>query len=128
MITSIINAGVQIIDKIIPDKKAAQEAKLKLLSLEQSGELKVIENQTKVITGEIQSDSWLAKNWRPMLMVLFGIIIANNYIIAPYLHGFGMTAVSLPIPDRMWSLLEIGLGGYVVGRSVEKGIRLWKAK
>ena len=47
-------------------------------------------------------------------MCLFGIIIANNYIIAPI---FGLA--SLPIPDDMWSLMKIGLGGYVVGRSVE---------
>lgn len=124
----LIEMGLGIIDKIIPDKKAREQAKLKLLDLEQTGELKIIESQSSIITSEARSDSWLARNWRPMIMCLFGVIIANNYIIAPWLHGLGLISVSLPIPDKMWSLLEIGLGGYVVGRSMEKGIQLWNAK
>lgn len=128
MITSIIQTGLQLIDKIIPDKKAANEAKLKLLQLQQSGELKVLESQSNVIMTESKSESWLARNWRPLIMLLFGIIIANNYILSPWLHALGFVSVSLPIPGRMWSLLELGLGGYVIGRSAEKAITAWKNK
>jgi hypothetical protein len=54
-------------------------------------------------------------------MALFGAIIANNYIIHPYVSLFFEDAsVMLAIPPDMWSLLKIGIGGYVVGRSVEK--------
>ncbi len=128
MITSIIQTGLSLIDKIIPDKKAAAEAKLKLLDLEQTGELKKIEQQAQVVMSEARSDSWLARNWRPLIMTLFGLIIANNYILSPWLHALGFVSVSLPIPDRMWSLLELGLGGYVIGRSAEKAVQAWKAK
>lgn len=54
-------------------------------------------------------------------MVLFGLIVANNYLLAPY--GLGQT---LELPPDMWDLLKIGVGGYVVGRSVEKGVRVWR--
>lgn len=81
-----------------------------------------------VVTAEIKSDSWLAKNWRPMTMMVFVFIIFNNFVLAPYANAiFG--AGTLPIldtPPDLWALIKIGLGGYVVGRSVEKGIGMWK--
>ncbi len=49
-------------------------------------------------------------------------IIANNYILYPYLALFFEGAPKLEIPPDMWALLKIGLGGYVVGRSVEKAV------
>jgi hypothetical protein len=54
-------------------------------------------------------------------MLLFGVIIANNYLIVPI---FRTPAADIP-PD-MWDLLKLGLGGYVVGRTVEKGLKTWK--
>lgn len=55
-----------------------------------------------------------------MLMCLFGLIIANNYLIVPLL-GTPMA----DIPPDMWELLKLGVGGYVIGRSVEKGVKVW---
>lgn len=123
-----IGLGLSLIQRLFPDKKSRDEATLKLLDLEQSGALKEMATRANIIITEAQSGSWLASNWRPMLMVLFGIIIANNYVLAPYLHGFGLPSVSVPIPPDMWQLLKLGVGGYIVGRSVEKGIKSWKAK
>lgn len=87
-----------------------------------------IKEQSLVIRAEINSGSWLAQNWRPSLMALFGIIIANNYIIAPYMSALADTSVSLPIPPEMWDLLKLGISGYIVSRGAEKGIEKWKAK
>lgn len=55
-----------------------------------------------------------------MLMCLFGLIIASNYLIVPLL-GTPMA----DIPPDMWELLKLGVGGYVIGRSVEKGVKVW---
>ena len=71
--------------------------------------------QAKVITAEITSQSWLARNWRPILMLTFTFIVAWNYIVVPIV---GATAAAIP-PD-MWTLMKIGVGGYIVGRSGEK--------
>ena len=60
-------------------------------------------------------------------MLVFVVIIANNYIIYPYLSLFWPEAPTLEIPPDMWGLLKIGLGGYVVGRSAEKAVTAWKA-
>ena len=56
----------------------------------------------------------------------FVFIIANNYILYPYLSLFFTEAPVLAIPPDMWDLLKIGLGGYVVGRSGEKMVKAWK--
>lgn len=84
-----------------------------------------IHAQTKIIVAEAQG-SWLQRNWRPMLMCLFGVIIANNYLLYPYMALFLENPPLMEIPPDMWSLLKIGLGGYVVGRSVEKAAKEWK--
>jgi len=48
------------------------------------------------------------------------VMIGNNYIIAPYLDAILGTSVMFEMPEQAWSLLSIGLGGYVLGRSGEK--------
>jgi hypothetical protein len=47
-------------------------------------------------------------------------MIANNYIIAPYLDAIFGTSIMFDLPDQAWGLLSVGLGGYVIGRSAEK--------
>lgn len=56
-----------------------------------------------------------------MLMVLFGYIVAHNYVIAPIFD-----VPKAEMPDHLWELLKIGVGGYIVSRGAEKGINLWK--
>jgi hypothetical protein len=63
-----------------------------------------------VLVAEASSDSWLTKNWRPITMLTFLAIIVGNQI------------THTPIPDHLWDLLELGIGGYVIGRSVEKTV------
>jgi predicted MFS family arabinose efflux permease len=114
-------AGVtNLVGQFIEDKDKANELetaiKRKLLSLEQS----VIDAQKEVIVAEATSQSFIARNWRPIMMLTFVFIIANNYIFFPYISLFGGTAMVLEIPPDMWGLLKIGVGGYVMGRSGEK--------
>jgi hypothetical protein len=54
-------------------------------------------------------------------MLVFTYIVAHNYVLSPV---FGINYVV--IPAEMWSLLKIGVGGYIVGRSAEKGIATWR--
>jgi hypothetical protein len=38
---------------------------------------------------------------------------------------FGVSIV-IKHPERLWDLVMVGVGGYVVGRSVERGVDLWR--
>jgi len=73
-----------------------------------------------IIVAEIQSQSWLARNWRPILMLTIVAIIANNFVIFPYANLFTAKVTMLELPDHLYSLLKIGVGGYIVGRSAEQ--------
>ena len=114
--------------KFIQDKdlKTKLESAIKEKMLEH--EVQFVSYQRDIITAEAKSQSSLARNWRPITMLVFVLIIANNYLVYPYIQLFGGTAVQLPIPPDMWDLLKLGIGGYIAGRSVEKGIESWKKK
>lgn len=122
----LIPALTSLIDKLIPDPQAAAQARQKLAELDQAGQLTELSEAVKVIVAEASSGSWLAANWRPLTMLSFVSIIVNNYILFPYLQLLFGTGVQLDIPPDMWDLLKLGIGGYVIGRTVEKGIKTWK--
>ena len=86
----------------------------------------IVKEKSAIIQSEIKSDSFLAKNWRPAIMVMFGLIVFNNYLLYPYMKLFWSSAPLLVLPPELWQLLKIGLGGYVVGRSVEKVVDKFK--
>jgi len=126
-IQALIGLAGTIIDKLFPDPKEAAAAKVKLMAEENEAWIKEFEARVNVIVAETASgDPWV-RRWRPALMYIFMAIVANNYILAPYVQLFGGPALELELPPDMWDIIKIGLGGYVVGRSVEKSIQNWKA-
>ncbi len=86
--------------------------------------LEVAKLQTSVLTAEM-SGNWLQRSWRPLLMLMIMSIIMNNYILFPY---FPEKLEMLDLPNDLWEILKLGLGGYVVGRSVEKAVKIYKQK
>ena len=115
-----VKGVTDLVGQFVEDKDKANELetaiKNKLVNLEQE----VVKAQRDIIVAEANSQSFIARNWRPIMMLTFVFIIANNYILFPYIQLFGGTALELKIPEAMWGLLKIGVGGYVVGRSGEK--------
>ena len=115
-----VKGVTDLVGQFVEDKDKANELetaiKNKLVSLEQE----VVKAQRDIIVAAATSQSFIARNWRPIMMLTFVFIIANNYILFPYVQLFGGTALELEIPEAMWGLLKIGVGGYVVGRSGEK--------
>ena len=88
---------------------------------------KNIEDQAgAIVLAEAQSESWITSSWRPLTMAIFVSLIAISLLIVPYminpiLWAIGYPVIEAPhIPDQIWTLMTIGLGGYVGGRSIEK--------
>lgn len=67
-----------------------------------------------IIKAEAQSGSWLTTSWRPLTMLFFVGLIGARV--------FGWTSAHVSDAEylELWSLVKLGLGGYVIGRSVEK--------
>lgn len=126
LIGNLVGPVAQLVDKFVPDADAASKFKneLQLALLQQS--IAEQEKQVEVIVAEAKGESWLQRNWRPMLMTMCTAICANNYILAPYLNLIFGTHVMLDLPERLWDLMTLGVGGYTVGRSTEKCLAIWK--
>lgn len=115
-----------VIDKAVTDKDEANRLKSEIKSQLIDSKDSIVKAQMQIILAEAQGESWLQRNWRPLLMVVIVAIIANNYLLAPYLGAMFGVGLQLELPERMWDLMALGVGGYVAGRSVEKSIRSWK--
>jgi hypothetical protein len=114
---------------LIDDMHTSTEEKLalknKLTVIENTMTSKVIDYEsellaakTSIITAEATGESWAQRNWRPITMLTFlGLVV---------LDSFGWLVN--PLAAESWTLLQIGLGGYVVGRSGEKIVSQLKAK
>ena len=115
--------------RVLPAEKMSEKERAEIENAMQLELMKAdwsfVEKQANIIVAETKG-SWLSCNWRPIIMLLFGVIIANNYILYPYLSLFFDEAPMLEIPPDMWSLLKIGIGGYIVSRGAEKTIGNWK--
>ena len=104
--------------------QAAQELRLAMLEHEQTAQ----QVARDVVVAEAKSEHWITSTWRPLLMLVFVAIVANNYIIAPYVDMIFGSGLQLEPPPVMWEVIKVGLGGYVVGRSGEKIMREYKKK
>ena len=101
---------------------------LELIQKVNEAEAKFVQAQAQIISAEAKSEHWITSAWRPVTMLVFTAIIANNYILVPYVNAFGASVPTLELNDQMWELLKIGIGGYIVGRSAEKVAKTWTEK
>ena len=96
------------VDKAIPDKDLAEKLKAQL--------------NTEVLKSIVEAEAksgWFSASWRPLLMYVLIFILVWNYIIGPVIKLMIGTVITFELPGDVWTLLQIGLGGYVVGRSGE---------
>lgn len=81
---------------------------------------KVVDAQSRVVEAEAKSESWLAANWRPIMMVTFLCLVVNKWTGLSVILGFPQIFIPQEIELELWSLMKIGIGGYVGGRTLEK--------
>lgn len=112
--TNVIGEIGQVLDKLFTNEEERIKAKNEVFKILKEKELELRKMQTEIIVTEAKGN-WLQRSWRPILMLGFGFIVMYNKFFAP--------AFSLPnaeLESEFWNLLQLGVGGYVVGRSVEK--------
>ena len=121
-----------LIDELHTSREEKDSAKVKLaLAQEQLG-AEFNKAQAAVIIAEATGQSWIQRNWRPVTMLSFVFIIVWNYVIGPigtWGAGFfsGPKFPVLDLPAGLWATINIGIGGYMTMRTVEK-IKLGKEK
>lgn len=128
LIPAIASLIGKVIDRAVPDQAEAAKLRGQMLDVLHTEGMAELEAQSKLILAEAQGESALQRNWRPILMLVIVAIIANNYLLAPYVNAlFGADSVpTLDLPERLWNLMTLGVGGYVAGRSAEKLMTAYK--
>lgn len=109
--------GGQVAKSLFPDpadevKRQQVQNEVHLAVMAQARALE--EAAAGIVRAEAQSNHWLAANWRPLLMLTFGGLIVARWL--------GWAAPNLAEAEylALWDIVELGLGGYVIGRSCEK--------
>ena len=104
----------KVIDNLFTNDEERIKAKNEVFKILKEKELELQKMQTEIIVAEAQGN-WLQRSGRPILMLAFGFIVIYVKFIAPLFD--------LRIPElenEFWNLLQLGIGGYVIGRSAEK--------
>jgi uncharacterized membrane protein (DUF106 family) len=121
-IAALLDVGMKVLDKFIPDPEAKAKAQKELLQMQQEGRLAElnadnIEAQeiTKRQEADMKSDSWLSKNIRPLSLIA---------IFAAYIIFAMMSAAGINTNDNYTMLLgqwgQLAFGFYFGSRGLEK--------
>jgi hypothetical protein len=106
------------IDKAIPDKDLAERLKFQLNEQLLKSSTEELKAAASIVEAEAKSN-WFVSSWRPLLMYVLIFILVWNYIFGPIIKIIAGSVITFELPGDVWTLLQIGLGGYVVGRSGE---------
>ena len=113
----IFRPAAELIDNLHTSDKERLELKQKMFEMQLKTydkateyESQLLKAQSDIISAEAAGQSWMQRNWRPLTMLTFLFLVVMD--------SFGWLPFRLA--SEAWTLLQIGLGGYVVGRSVEK--------
>lgn len=125
-LTALLPFAGKLLDKFVADPQAKAEAQLKLAEMAHNGELAAMANETDLYkteqnnlsarhTADMASDSWLAKNIRPMTL----IAIFVGYFVFAMMSAYGYNAnESYVTLLGQWGMLVMSF--YFGGRTLEK--------
>ena len=109
-VKNVVGAVGEVIDRLTLPVRETRQLEVDLLGLLAEHEKEMARSRSAAVVEEARGN-WLQRSWRPLVMLVFALIV---------LVGTFTTLPILSDTSRFWDLLEIGLGGYVVGRSGEK--------
>jgi len=126
ILDAVIAPVAKLLDKIIPDPQARDQAKLALLKLEGAQELDVLRVELSAIIAEAQSaDPWTSRARPSFLYVMYvlllwsipmGLISAVKPDMSQAIAA-GMKAYLTAIPEPLYMLFGTGYLGYTAARS-----------
>ncbi|MDB4459780.1 hypothetical protein N9015_01180 [Akkermansiaceae bacterium] len=117
-----IEALEQLADKILTNKTLTETDKQMLLE-ELRFDMIEMQETTKRWQYDMQSDSWLSKNIRPLSLAFLTLSLFLYIILDSSLEGFKIDESWI---DLLSSLLLLAYGGYFGARSMEKISKHWK--
>lgn len=121
LIAGIFKPAAELIDELHTSEDERLAAKGHLLDVQAAAmqrvfdyEKSTLEAQANIVNSEAGSEHWLTATWRPITMLTMLTLVV----------GDAMLWLPNPLSEDAFMLLQIGLGGYVVGRSAEKIVKV----
>ena len=116
VLAGLIGPIMGVVEKVIADKDKQAEIRAVLLEEILKSDSELTRAQSAIISSEAGGDSWLQRSWRPITMLAFLILLFS------YWFGFAPDYLqeNTDVVDKVFSLLQIGIGGYIGSRGVEK--------
>jgi hypothetical protein len=121
-IAALLDVGMKVLDKVMPDPAAKAQAQLALMEASQKGELAQLQADvneqmelTKRLEADMASDSWLSKNIRPMTLIF--ILIAYSFFAVGSGVNFQVNEKYVELLGQ-WGMLIMSF--YFGGRTLEK--------
>jgi hypothetical protein len=134
-----MDLALDLVERLFPDPKAAEQAKLEVLRLQRQGDLaeldallQIAQAQAKVNDTEAGSGDRYAARWRPTIGYILAAVLAYTYVLGPLLTGFAavawpdVTVPQLALDDQLWEI-TLGMLGLAGWRSWEKVSALKRA-
>lgn len=103
-----------VIRRLFPDPAEAAKAQLEIQMELMKRQAELETAAADIVKAEASSEHWLTATWRPILMLTFGGLIVARWL------GFSAPGLAEAEVIKLWSIVELGIGGYVIGRSAEK--------
>lgn len=120
LIAGIFKPAAELIDELHTSEEERLKQQRRLLEIQAlvldsslEYEKEMMTAKANIVNSEAKSEHWVTATWRPITMLTFLALAVGDSL------GF----LPNPLRDEAWTLLQIGLGGYVVGRSAEKVIK-----
>lgn len=132
IIGNLFTKMLDIVAEVVPDKDLQLKIKTQLSEKIAAADFSLLEkemaSQVQTLAAEL-TGSKIQRSWRPHLMYLIMFFLFWLVIIVPVLGAFGhvvpVKEALDSVPVQMWTLLTIGVGGYVGLRSGEKMVQSW---
>ena len=113
-----------VIDEFVEDKDQRNKLKQALQTRMIESKDKRFQAAADIVEAEVKKGGMSA--WRAALMWVFIAIIANNFILTPYLNAIFGAGIKLDMPSDMWNILMASIGGYVNVKAGVQGVKAHK--
>jgi hypothetical protein len=121
-IAALLDVGMKVLDRFVPDPAEKAKAQAELLKMQQEGRLAELNadmneqnNVSERWKADLNSDSWLSKNVRPMTLV--ALLVA--YFIFATASAFGIE-VTQSYVELLGQMIMLIVSAYFGGRTLEK--------
>lgn len=121
LVAGIFKPAADLIDNLHTSEHEKLQMRAELLTVQAAAmdsmldyEKETLQARAGIVQAEAQSEHWVTATWRPITMLtLLALVVLDSF-------GVLNMAAGTPLKEDAWLLLQLGLGGYVVGRSGEK--------